>query len=581
MNAPRLICFWTLMLFTTVLGVRTALASQPGGFADAVLLDGKIATLDSAGRFVTALAVRDGRIAAIGTNDEIKPRIGPQTRVLRLEGKTVVPGFIETHCHAVGVARAELSQPYAELYSIADIQAWIRRRALDVPRGEWIQVPRNEITRLKERRHPTPAELDAACTTHPVVFVSALKHVFNSLGWERVGISGASDSIPGGTVLRDPAGHPLLVIGGDESLKRHLPEAKQFSEQETLAALKNVHRGYNQVGITSIFERAAGAAEWALYQQLRDRDELTVRTTMTFRSQFRDAAAVQQFVNSLGLKPNSGDEWLKTGPLKITVDGGIHWGTTYLSEPYGDRRIQFYRLLDAQYRGDLRYSVPQMAEIFAAGHKLGWQMSCHITGDAGVDAVLDALSASDKIAPVAARRFSLIHAYFPTANCVARCRRLGVVVDTQPYLYYRDADTLADVYGSDWAERFIGLGEWVRGGVPVAINSDHMVGLDPNHAMNSFNPALALYIAVSRKTDSGVVHGPQQKLSRDEALRAVTTSAAFLSFDEAQKGSLEPGKLADLAVLDRDYFACPEEEIAQIQVVLTMVGGRVVHERQP
>jgi predicted amidohydrolase YtcJ len=288
---------------------------------------------------------------------------------------------------------------------------------------------------------------------------------------------------------------------------------------------------------------------------------------------------VEQFVSSLGLKPNSGDDWLKTGPLKITVDGGIHWGTTYLSEPYGDRRIQFYRLLDAQYRGDLRFSVPQMAEIFAAGHKLGWQMSCHITGDAGVDAVLDALAASHQVAPVSDRRFTLIHAYFPTPAAVARCRQLGVVVDTQSYLYYRDADTLADVYGHDWAERFIGLGEWVRGGVKTAINSDHMLGLDPNHAMNSFNPALALYIAVSRKTDSGKVYGSQQKLSREEALGAMTTSAAFLSFDEAKKGALEPGKLADLAVLDRDYFTCPEEEISQINVVLTVVGGSIVYQR--
>jgi len=574
------LCISTSLQPDVLVAQQAPAAQQPQKPVDVVLLDGKIATLDAADRVVSALAVRDGRIAAVGSNDEMQRFVGPGTRVVRLGGKTVVPGFIETHCHAVGVARNELAQPYTELYSIADIQAWIRRRAREVPAGEWIQVPRNDITRLKERRHPTPSELDASCTTHPVVFISALKHVFNTAGWQRVELAPPSATIPDGTVLRDEAGRPLLVIGAESYLQKYLPAPKQFTDQETLAALANVHRIYNQVGITSIFERAAGTAEWALYQQLREQDKLTVRTTMTFRSQFRDGPAVEQFVNSLGLKPNSGDDWLKTGPLKIMVDGGIHWGTTYLSEPYGDRRIQFYRLLDAQYRGDLRFTVPQMAEIFTAGHRLGWQMSCHVTGDAGVDAVLDALAASDKVVPVADRRFSLIHAYFPRPESVARCRRLDVVVDTQSYLYYRDADTLADVYGPAWAERFIGLGDWVRGGVPVAINSDHMIGLDPNHAMNSFNPALALYIAVSRKTDSGAVHGSHQKLSREEALRAMTTSAAYLSFDEAQKGSLEPGKLADLALLDRDYFTCPEEDIARINVVLTMVGGRVVHERK-
>ena len=146
---------------------------------DTVLLGGKIVTMDPGERIVEALAIRDGRVLAVGRNAEIERLIGQRTEVVRLDGQMVLPGFIETHCHAIGVARDSIHNTYAELSSIAEIQDWIRRRAAEVPEGQWIEVPRNEITRLKERRHPTPAELDAACTTHPVLYTSALKHALN------------------------------------------------------------------------------------------------------------------------------------------------------------------------------------------------------------------------------------------------------------------------------------------------------------------------------------------------------------------------------------------------------------------
>jgi hypothetical protein len=549
--------------------------------ADLVLVGGKIVTHDSQQRVVSALAVRSGKVVAVGPDRDIEPLVGDKTEVIRLDGRCVLPGFIESHCHAVGVARGALDQTYAELSSIAELQEWIRNAARAVPAGQWIEVPRNEITRFKERRFPTPTELDAACSTHPVLYNSVSnKWVLNTRGFEELKLIDPASKLDDGEILRDADGKPLLIRGGTGTIRKRTPARPEHSRDEVLDSLANVLRRYNEVGITSIFERATDPQNLGLFRELRDRGQLTTRVTATFRFSAKTAEGVEKYVDSLKLKPGEGDEWIKAGPLKITVDGGIHWGTTRLTEPYGEKRIAFYRLADPEYRGEQYYSVAEMRTIFATANRLGWQMSCHVTGDEGTLRVLEALGQVAAEQPdVRERRFTLIHSYFPSPEIVRQCRELGVCVDTQGYLYYRDADTLAEVYGPAWSSRFIGLGDWVRGGVPVALNSDHMIGLDPNHAMNSFNPLLMLSIAVTRRTRDGQVHGPHQALSRLDALRAVTEWPAYLSFDEHKLGTLEVGKLADLVVLDRDYLTCADKDLARLMVERTIVGGKTVFQK--
>lgn len=546
--------------------------------ADLVMTGGKIITLDEKQRIVEALAVRDGKLIAVGSAVDVRPLIGPKTEVIQLVGRTVLPGFIESHCHAVGVARGMLDQTYAELSSIAELQDWIRQAARDVPAGRWIEVPRNEITRFKERRFPTPEELDAACTTHPVLYNSVSnKWVLNTKGFETLGLLDLQSNLEDGDVIRDESGKPMLLRGGTGTIRKHTPKPPEYSQEEVLAALAKVLQTYNSVGITSIFERATDPGSLGLFRELQNRGQLTTRVTGTFRFSAKTAEGVEKYVASLGVKPREGDDWIKAGPLKITIDGGIHWGTTRLSEPYGAKRIAFYRLTDPEYRGEQFFSAAEMQTVFATAEKLGWQMSCHVTGDEGTRQVLEALSRVAAEQPgVRKRRFTLIHSYFPSPDIVQRCRELGVCVDTQGYLYYRDADTLAQIYGPQWAERFIGLGDWVRGGVPVALNADHMIGLDPNHSMNSFNPVLMLSIAITRKTRDGNVHGSQQALSHLDALRTVTQWPAYLSFDEQKLGSIETGKLADLVVLKGDYLQCPEPDILKLSVERTIVGGKTV-----
>lgn len=547
--------------------------------AETIFVHGRIATLDASERIAEAMATAGGKIIRVGTDKEVIAHVGPSTKIVDLGGRMVLPGLIESHVHSIGAARAALSGEYKELHSIGEIQDWIRQRASSVPEGTWIEVPRNEITRLDERRFPTPAELDAAAIRHPVLYVSVTKSVLNTAGWLALGVTNKNNTVVGGDVVFE-GGKPVLMRGGQAALRKVMPPTQEPTPDALRAKLIELYRIYNSVGITTIFERATDRTGFDLFRELARDGTLTTRVRGTFRFRAKDAAGVQAYVKKLGLALGEGDDMVRAAGLKITVDGGIHWGTAWLSEPFGPRRTEFYRNTDPAYSGENFYTPEQMREIFGAANRLGWPMSVHVTGDGGAMAVLNAVDAVAAEQPsILQRRFTLLHCYFPDAAMVALAKKLNAGVDTQGYLYFRDADFISKIYGEEWAGRFIGLGDWVKGGVKVATNSDHMIGLDPDHAMNSFNPFLMLHIAVSRKNDRGQIHGPHQKLNRLDALRAMTLWAAWLSFDDHRLGSLEAGKLADFVVIDRDYLACPEEEIPGIKPIQTFVGGKMVWSR--
>lgn len=563
----------------SVTSLALSLASAVAQSPERLFLNGKIITLDAAESVAQALAVREGKLVAVGSNEALRALAGPETEIIDLEGRCVIPGLIESHCHSLGATRAALSGEYQELRSIPEIQDWIRRRAAQLPAGTWIEVPRNEITRLAERRFPTPAELDAATTEHPVLFVAVTKSVLNSRGWKEIGVLDESSQVPDGELVFED-GRPVLMRGGQAWLRGRMPRPPVHPAEKIQAKHEELVAVYNRVGITTIFERATDRSGFDFFRRQAREGRLNVRVRGTFRFSAKHEAGVDAYLRQLGLSPGEGDDMVRAVCLKITVDGGIHWGTVWLSEPHGEKRTAFYRNTDPDYQGNQNYTPEEMVDVFAAVNRRGWPMSAHVTGDGGAMAVLRAVETVAREQPdIRDRRFNLIHCYFPDAPMLQLAKALNAGVDTQGYLYYRDADFISKIYGPEWAERFIGLGDWVRAGVPVGLNSDHMIGLDPDRAMNSFNPFLMLDIAVNRRDDHGQVHGPQQRLSRLDALRCLTLWAAWLSFDEERLGSLEPGKLADFVVLDRDYLSCPDEEIRQIQPWMTILGGRTVYAR--
>lgn len=546
--------------------------------ADLVVLDARILTVDERFREAQALAVRDGRFVAVGSSAEARAHIGRATRVIDGGGRTIIPGLIDSHVHALGVAAAEASQPYQSLGSVGELQDWIRAKAARVPPETWIWTPRVYPTRLRERRFPTRQELDEAAPRHPVAVDGAYALSLNTSALRAAGVTRASADPPGGAIVKDGRGEPTGLLRNVGSMLARFRPGE--SAVPPLDILERVHRQYVATGITSVIERGATVEGYRTYESLQRAGRLNVRATVTIRlPQPEDAAQVERFITGLPFRFGSGDDRLKVGPLKIVVDGGILLGTAFMREPYGAGARDLYAIDDPAYRGFLTLTPEQIRSAIAIGHRHGWQMVAHVTGDAGVDAVLDAFEAAQAQLPSPDRRHTLIHAYFVHPESAARAARLGVLVDTQPAWYYKDADALATGLGRERLAHFIGLRTLRQAGVDVAINTDHMFGLDRDDALNPFNPFLTMYAATTRRTQSGAIVAGGEAVSREEALRMMTSAAARFSFDEKTRGSIEVGKLADFVVLDTDILTCPPDRLRAIRPEMTVIGGRVAYER--
>lgn len=548
--------------------------------ADLVIQNARVLTVDSGFSQAESVAIRGGIFVAVGANNEIQEYIGNRTQVIDAGGKTVIPGLIESHSHATSVVRREYATPYPyeQLGSVSDIQRWLRQKTEQVPEGQWILLPRADLTRIQEGRIPTPGELTEAAPKHPAVFnwqfASRQVQVLNNAAVEAAGITQGMSAPEGGHIRMNEGG---AVLENSGVLTEEYLQPRQIPEDRYHDDLVRLLGKYNEVGITSIAERGSNVAGYRTYKRLREEGRLPVRATVTiYLDSDGTIEGTEKAIQEMPVHYGDGDEWVRVGPLKIRVDGGILYGSAFMREPYGPDALSFYGFDDPNHRGELLISHGHLENIIYTGHRMGWQMSAHVTGDAGVDAVLDAIEATNTDLPEKERRFNLIHSYFANSETAERVARLGIGVDTQPAWYYMDGDALSDVLRADLMQKFIGVREWQRAGVTVAINTDHMYGFDPNTSLNPYNPFLTMYTVTSRKTAGGRVIASEQRVSREDALRMMTINAAWLSFDESRKGSIEVGKLADLAILSDDYMTVAEEEIKDIRALLTVVGGKVV-----
>ena len=270
-----------------------------------------------------------------------------------------------------------------------------------------------------------------------------------------------------------------------------------------------------------------------------------------------------------------GDDWLRLSIFKLTLDGGMTIGTAFQRAPTANSG-RMYGKTNPDDRGQLFIDAVKLRTVLGAARDRGWSLTAHSQGGGAIDALLDAFEAIDKKSPIRPSRSHLMHASFQSPEAIARAKKMGVLADVQGAWLYLDAPALEKVFGSEGMKYFFPLRSYLDAGVMIIGGSDHMIGLDKNTAVNPYNPFLGMWNSVARKTVAGTVVHPEQKIGREEALKAYTINSAYMVGAEKVKGSIETGKVADLVVLNRDYLTCPEDDIARIEPVSVFLEGRKV-----
>jgi len=578
-QTPRTGCVTIAGMLRTLIAVL-AVELIWGADADLILYNGKIVTVDAQFSIQQAVAVKNARIVATGSNEAVlKSQRGPHTRVVDLRGRMALPGLIDSHLHPLEGGLSEFREPLPPLDSYAAIQDYIRRQARRTPKGEWIVVPRTFPTRLKELRMPTREVLDVT-PDHPVLFDASYVVVVNTLGLKISGITRDTPSPPHGEILKDERGEPNGILRNAQSLLKGLRPGAAFSEQEKLSALEKMLRMYLEAGLTSVGEGGANLEEIRLYEKLKAEKRLPLRVVITWWVNVgRPLDDLTREIRSAPWTTNEGDDWLKFGAFKVNFDGGMTIGTAYQRQPYGPFGRQLYGKTDPNDRGQLFATPEKYLAVFRAARERGWSLSAHTQGGGAVDLFLETMEALDRERPIAPTRSHLIHASFQSPQAIARMKRLGIAADVQAAWLHCDGPALEKVFGYDGLRYFFPLRSYLDAGVVIAGGSDHMIGYDKNRAINPYNPFHGLWISVTRKTNRGTVLHPEEKVTREEALKTYTIWAAWRQFAEKIKGSIEPGKLADMVVIDRDYLSCPEDDIMRIEPVMVILDGKIVVEK--
>ncbi len=545
-----------------------------------ILYNGKVVTVDREFSIVEALAISGDRITAVGTNAEVRSLAASETRLVDLEGKTVLPGLIDTHTHPLGAALYEFDHAVPEMETIADVLEYFRQRAKVVPEGSWIRLQQVFITRLREQRYPTRAELDQAAPKHAAYFRTGPDASLNSLALQLSGID-KDFRIPQGElgrIEREANGEPTGIIRSGAHLIKFEESQRAPTREDQLRRLRELLAAYNQVGLTSIADRNASPEAVELYEELLARDELTARVFASSAINAQDSLEdIEASIAKLARHPRH-----RYGPMlwlrgiKFFLDGGMLTGSAYMREPWGVSEV--YSITDPDYRG-LRFVPPgKTYAILRLALRHGLQPTAHSVGDGAVHALIDAYDEINDEFRVRDMRPCITHSNFMSPEAVERMAEIGIVADLQPAWLERDGATLLKQFGEARLRYFQPYKSLRDAGVIVGGGSDHMQKLGDMRSINPYNPFFGMWIALARQprwTDATLQ--PEQRITRQDAIRLYTANNAFITFTEDEKGSLEAGKLADLIVLDRDILECPVDEVKQIRVERTYLGGRLVH----
>ena len=546
-----------LLIAAWLLGAAGAARGQEP--VDLLLRNGKVFAADELLSTYSAVAVRDGRIVALGW-DGLTDRYRA-ARTIDLAGRLVLPGFIDTHIHISG--DAERWVDLSGLENLAELKGRVTRKAEQLGAGEWITGYGWSEDELAEQRRPLRWDLDDAAPANPVVLTRAGGHssVASSLALEAARLAPDSETPPGGIIEVDDAGrmNGILREGAQGLVRRLVPDP---TRDELQASFVENLRGLLGLGVTSIIQAGvdiAGFADWeAAYAA--HRGELP-RAAVQLRAPPDPQRAVDM-LDRFGRKTGDGDAWLRVGPLKFFVDGGYTGAAAWTLEPY--------RGQPGYYGSGPLIDEAGLFAISSAAHERGWQLGFHAIGDAAIAMTVDVWVRMLAASPRAGHRHYLNHfTVRPPAETMRRMADWNIHVAQQPNFTYTLDGRYAEHLDDERYATNNPLRSPMRHGVVVALGSDIL----------PIGPMVGLQAAVTRRGMGGAVVGPGEALSMPEAIVGYTRLAAHLTFEEDEKGTLEVGKLADLVVLSQDLLTIDPERTTDTEVDLTVLGGRVVFER--
>lgn len=535
-------------------------------YPNRILYGGTIRTVDPADRVVEAVAMRDGRFLAVGDTEDIRELAGPRTLEHDLEGRTVIPGLVDSHIHLRQVGMDLGRVTLFDARSIDDVLDAIGEEAEDLSDGEWVLAGWGwHESQLDEGRLPTRSRLDEVTPDNPV-FIPRGAHVavVNSAGLERAGIDATTPDPDGGTIVRDPdSGEPNGVVLETARTELVEPVLPDHDYEDYVADIKRAMAELNTRGVTAVLEPGVEREELRAFQQVAVQGDATVRTDALVRvfgvEDVQDAGSY--FYRDFG------DEMLKVGGVKYMLDGGVEGAR--LTEPYcvaEDVQEQ------EDYRGHFLLpegGVDELHEMYKLAARRGHQVQTHVVGDAAIDTLLDAYEAASEVRDLEPLRWTAMHVFLPNGEHVDRMKDLGVLPTVQNHPTYL-GQNMELLWGGDRAASAIPIRTLLDEGLTVGGGTDAPVV--------PWFPFESIGWMVTRETVTAGTLGSEQAITPTEALQLWTRQAAHTMHWEDELGSIEPGKRADLAVLDRDIVTCPEDEIRETTVEMTIVDGEVVHE---
>ncbi|ASN04448.1 amidohydrolase [Virgibacillus necropolis] len=528
-----------------------------------LFIDGEVITVNGSNQVTEAVAIKGNRIQAVGSTEDILTLKDENSEVIKLNGNTLMPGFIDSHLHITmyGTNALSISCKSEHIQSIDNLLKDIKKRATSTPKGEWIRAWGYHEGNIAEKRFPTKEEMDTVTTDHPILVVRTCGHIsaVNSHALRLANIDKNTPDPDGGRFEKRKDGELTGLMVENAHMKMFT--VASFTDEEMRKAHKIASEHFAEKGITSIHDATGyGLDNIHALQADSQKGVIKQRIYAMIGALSKPQDVVKHMVDS-GIFTGLGDNKFKIGPVKLFLDGSSSGPTIWTRDPYTS---------DPENFGVHYFKQEEVDELFIPAHAKGWQITSHAQGDAAIDMLLKCIEKANELYPRQDTRHRIEHAGIATPDLIKRMKEQNVVPIPNPAFHYEYGDGYIENYGERAAHMYP-LGDYLKEDVVAAIASDCPV--------TDFSPIRGIHTSLTRQSHSGQIVGENQKVSLLEAIRMYTINGAYASFEEDVKGSLEPGKLADLILFDRSLMNTDTDELLEAQVEWTMIDGEIVYNK--